>query len=169
MPQKRYTPNSTFKKVVVLRLDRQSQAGYVDPAQLGRGESVELLTVAGEHRSLPLDQVKGVYFVRDFSEPFEPARKFFLSRPRQEGLWVRLLFHDGDLMDALVPNDLLGLLERGIHVTPPDSRGNSLRLFIPRSALREFRVLGVVGTARHARTTGAASSPQGNLFGSGSA
>jgi len=168
LPEKHYIPNSTFKKVVVLRLNRQSDAGYVDPAQLGRSEFIDLLTLEGERRSVPLGEVKGVYFVRDFGEPFEPARKFFLSRPRQEGLWVRLLFHDGDRMDGLVPNDLLGLLERGIHITPPDSRGNSLRLFIPRSALVEFRVLGVVGTARHARATAVASSPQGNLFQGGS-
>ena len=168
MPQKHYTPNSTFKKVVVVRLDRKFHPGYVDPVHLGRSECIDLLTLEGEHQSVPLGEVKGVYFVRDFDESFEPARKFFLSRPRQEGLWVRLLFHDGDRMDALAPNDLLDMLERGIHVTPPDSRGNSLRLFIPRSALLEFRVLGVIGTARHARTAALAPGPQGNLFETGS-
>lgn len=148
----------------MLRLDGKSHAGYLDPAHLGKAELIDLLSVEGEHRSVPLKDVKGVYFVRDFSEPFQPARKFFLSRPRQEGLWVRLLFIDGDRMDGLVPNDLLGLLERGIHVTPPGSHGNSLRLFIPHPALREFRVLGVVGAARHTRAPDLAASPQGNLF-----
>lgn len=164
MSAKRQIASSTFKKVVVHRLDGESRAGYLDPAGLGKSEFIDLLTVEGEHRSVPVNEVKGVYFVRDFDAPFELDRKFFLSRPRQEGLWVRLLFVDGDRMDGLVPNDLLGLLERGIHVTPPNRHGNSLRLFIPHPALREFRVLGVVGAARHTRVPALATSPQGNLF-----
>lgn len=152
----------------MVRLDRKSEAGYLDPAHLGQGEAIDLLTLDGEHQSIPLGEVKGVYFVRQFGKPFEPARKFFLSRPRQEGLWVRLLFLDRDQIDALVPNDLIGLLERGIYVTPPDSHGNNLRLFVPRTALSEFRVLGVVGATRHRRTTAATTGPQGNLFESGS-
>lgn len=148
---KRQPPSSTFKKVVVVRIDRKTQPGYLDPVQLGQGDAVDLLTLEGEHQELPLQQVRSVYFVRDFNGPFEPSRKSFLSRPRQEGLWVRLRFADGDQIEGLVPNDLLHLLERGIQITPPDLNGNSLRVFIPRAALAEFRVLGVVGEARRAR------------------
>lgn len=136
---------------MVLGLDRKTQAGYLDPAQLGQGDSVDLLTLDGSHQAVPLREVKSIYFVRDFDGPFEPARKSFMSRPRQEGLWVRLRFADGDQLEGLVLNDLLHLLERGIQITPPDLNGNSLRVFIPRAALSEFRVLGVVGETRRAR------------------
>lgn len=152
----------------MVRLDHNSQSGYVDPAELGPNEIVDLLTMEGAHEAIPLREVKAVYFVREFNETFEPVRKAFLSRPRQEGLWVRLLFVDGDRMEGLVPNDLLGLLERGIHITPPDSHGNAVRLYIPRAALTELRVLGVIGAARHARTGAVAASPQGRLFETGS-
>jgi hypothetical protein len=162
---KRQPPSSTFKKVVLVRVDRNSEQGYLDPAQLGHGDSIDLLTLSGEHQAVPLKQVKSVYFVRDFNGPFEPARKAFLSRPRQEGLWVSLRFIDGDQLEGIVPNDLLTLLERGIHITPPDMNGNSLRVFIPRAALAEFRVLGVVGAARRTRQpTAASAGPQRELF-----
>jgi hypothetical protein len=164
LPEKRQTANSTFKKVVVARLDGKSQSGYVDPGRLGRSDAVELLTTGGEHQSIPFGEVKGVYFVRNFEEPFQPARKSFLSRPRQEGLWVRLQFVDGERLEGSVPNDLLKLLETGIQITPPDSHGNSLRLFIPRAALAEFRVLGVVGAGRQTRVAAPAAIPQGSLF-----
>ena len=49
---------------------------------------------------------------------------------------------------GIVSNDLLDLLDTGVQLTPPDLHGNSLRLFIPRTALEEMRVLGVVGVAR---------------------
>jgi hypothetical protein len=164
LPQKRHTSNSTFKKVVLVRLDGKTHPGYVDPAQLGQSEQVQVLTLQGENQSVPLTDVKCVYFVRDFEGPFEPARKSFLSRPRQEGLWVGLKFVDGDRLEGLAPNDLLGLLERGIQITPPDGHANSVRLFIPRTALAEFRVLGVVGATRRARAPALTQSPQGSLF-----
>jgi hypothetical protein len=165
LPLSRHKPTSTFKKVVVVHLDRKTQPGYLDPAQLGRAESVELLTLDGAHQSIPFPEVKSVHFVREFDQPVAPARKSFLSRPRQEGLWVRLRFVDGDQIEGLVPNNLLGLLEHGIQITPPDSNGNNLRLFIPRTALTEFVVLGVVGAARRARPAPTrVPASQGDLF-----
>jgi hypothetical protein len=148
---KNRVPASTHKKVVVLLLDRTPVKGYVDSRALGSAETVDLLTVDGEHRSIDLKAVKLVYFVREFLEPFEPDRKVFLSRPKLDGLWVRLRFRDEDVMEGIVSNNLLDLLDTGVQLTPPDLHGNSLRMFIPRSALSEMKVLGVVGAARRVR------------------
>jgi hypothetical protein len=148
------SPASTHKKVVVLLLDRRSWKGYLNPITLGRSESIDLLTLDGEHESLPLREVKSVYFVREFKEPFEPERKRFLSRPKVDGLWVRLRFLDEDAMEGIVANNLLDLLDSGVQLMPPDVHGNVLHMFIPRSALAELKVLGVVGVARRrARAT----------------
>jgi hypothetical protein len=143
-------PAGSRKKVVVVRLDRTATQGYLDPAGLGRAENLDLLTPEGEMRAIPVDQVRCIYFVRDFAESFEPERKTFFSRPKLDGLWVRLTFRDNDTIEGLIPNDLLDLLENGVQITPPDLHGNSLRIFIPRSALAEMKVLGVVGVARRA-------------------
>jgi hypothetical protein len=143
-------PTSTHKKVVVLLLDRSTVRGYLNPAMLGRTETIDLLTPEGEHRAIALLDVKSVYFVREFLDSFQPERKTFLSRPKLDGLWVRLRFRDDDVMEGIVSNDLLDLLDTGVQLTPPDLHGNSLRMFIPRSALEEMKVLGVVGVARRA-------------------
>jgi hypothetical protein len=159
-------PASTHKKVVVLLLDRTPIRGYLNPALLGKLDTIDLLSPDGEHQEVALKEVKSVYFVREFKEPFEPERKVFLSRPKLDGLWVRLKFRDADVMEGIVSNDLLDLLDTGVQLTPPDLHGNSLRMFIPRSALEEMKVLGVVGVAR--RTPGAAKGPgaaQPKLFG----
>ena len=92
--------------------------------------------------------MRSIYFVRDFSEDFEPERKAFLSRPKLDGLWVRLKFRDQDTIEGVVPNDLLSLLDRGVQISPPDLHGNTLKIFIPRTAMTELMVLGVVGIAR---------------------
>jgi len=165
---KRGTPSSTHKKVVVLLLDRTAIRGYLNAATLGRAETIDLLTPEGEHKSIELRDVKSVHFVREFLEPFEPERKTFLSRPKLDGLWVRLRFRDDDVMEGIVSNDLLDLLDTGVQLTPPDLHGNSLRLFIPRTALEEMKVLGVVGvarrTARDASATRAIAAAQPKLF-----
>lgn len=141
-------PASTHKKVAVFLLDGSSEPGYLNPATLGAGDGLDLLTAGGEHRSIPLTDLKAVCFVREFSGPFEPERKTFLSRPKLDGLWVRLRFRDEDEMEGVVSNDLLALLGSGVQLTPPDLHGNVVRMFIPRSALVEMKVLGVVGAAR---------------------
>jgi len=163
---KNRAPASTHKKVVVLLLDRTPGRGYLNPATLGHTDSVDLLTHDGEHKSIALKDVKCVYFVREFLEPFEPERKTFLSRPKLDGLWVRLKFRDSDVMEGIVSNDLLDLLDTGVKLTPPDLHGNSLRMFIPRTALEEMKVLGVVGIARRTpRDARAAAAAQPKLFG----
>jgi hypothetical protein len=141
-------PASTHKKVVVLLLNRTAVRGYLNPATLGRSDEIDLLSLDGEQKSIQLDEVKSVYFVREFKDPFEPERKTFLSRPKLDGLWVRLRFKDDDAMEGIVSNNLLDLLDTGVRLTPPDLHGNVLHMFIPRTALAEMKVLGVVGVAR---------------------
>ncbi len=142
------TPASTHKKVVVLLLDRTTLRGYLNPAALGDVDTFDLLTPGGEHRSVAVKDVRSIYFVREFGDDFEPDRKAFLSRPKLEGLWVRLRFRDNDSIEGVVPNDLLSLLDRGVQITPPDLHGTTLKIFIPRTALSEMTVLGVVGISR---------------------
>ncbi len=160
---KNRAPASTRKKVVVLLLDRSTLHGYLNPEQLGRADSIDLLTPDGEHHSLELSEARSIYFVREFGDPFEPERKAFFSRPKLDGLWVRLKFRDNDTLEGVVPNDLLSLLDHGVQITPPDLHGNSLRIFIPRAALAEMTVLGVVGIARRTPRA-AAAAPQQKLF-----
>jgi len=148
-----------------LLLDHSHLNGYLNPATLARAESLDLLTPDGEHVSVAMLAVKSVYFVREFPEAFQQERKVFLSRPKLDGLWVRLRFRDEDVMEGIVANDLLDLLDSAVQLMPPDLHGNTLRLFIPRSALAEMKVLGVVGAARRTpRAAGAAASSQSKLF-----
>lgn len=141
-------------------LDRATARGYLNPAKLGDSETLDLLTQEGEHRAFALKDVRSIYFVREFKDDFQPERKAFLSRPKLEGLWVRLKFRDNDTIEGVVPNDLLSLLDRGVQITPPDLHGTTLKIYIPRTALSEMIVLGVVGIAR--RKPPAA--PQPSLF-----
>jgi hypothetical protein len=110
-----------------------------------------------------LAKVRSIYFVRDFSSDFEPERKAFLSRPKLDGLWVRLRYLDGETLEGVIPNDLLSLLDNGVQITPPDLNTTTDRIFVPRAALAEVTVLGVVGIARR-KPAAAAAAAQPRLF-----
>lgn len=137
---------STHKKVIVRKMDRDSVQGYVAPAFISDGK-VELLNTAGKVVLIDLAEVKGVYFVRAFDESESFARKTFATRPRTEGLWVRLKFRDNEILEGMMPNDLTQLSADGFLFTPPDTRSNTQRIFVPRSALAELTVLAVIGGA----------------------
>ena len=155
------SPASTHKKVVIELLEKKLLRGYLNPSRLAQAESLDLLTQEGTHEEVPLEKVRAVYFVRDLRDDIEMERKSFLSRPKLDGLWVRLRFLDGESLEGVIPNDLLGLQENGLHMTPPDFHSNTDRIFVPRTALTEFTVLGVVGIARRKP---AAAEPQPRLF-----
>jgi hypothetical protein len=161
---KNRAPASTHKKVVIVLADKKPVRGYLNPGRLGQSDPIDLLTPDGEHEEIPLSRVRSIYFVRDFSDGFEPERKAFLSRPKLDGLWVRLRYIDGDTIEGVVPNDLLTMLDNGIQITPPDLNSTTDRIFIPRSALTEFTVLGVVGIARRKPAAAAAGAIQPRLF-----
>jgi len=160
------TAASTHKKVIVELLDKKLVRGYLNPGKLGEGAGsggLDLLTQNGAHEDILLTKVRAVYFVRDLEDNIELERKSFLSRPKLDGLWVKLRFADGDSLEGVIPNDLLGLLDNGVQITPPDFNSNADRIYVPRTALTELTVLGVVGIARR-KPAAAGETAQPRLF-----
>jgi uncharacterized protein DUF6982 len=160
---KNRAPASTHKKVIVVLADRKALRGYLNAGRLGQTDSVDLLTQDGTHQEIPVAKIRSIYFVREFSDQFEPERKAFLSRPKLDGLWVRLRYADGESLEGLIPNDLISLLDNGLHITPPDLNSTTDHIFVPRSALSEVTVLGVVGIARR-KPAAVAAAAQSRLF-----
>lgn len=142
---------STHKKVVVRKMDRDSLHGFVSPSNFIHEGKLELLNTAGNVVTMELRDIKGVYFVREFSDVEAPTRKTFTTRPRTEGLWVRLRFKDNEVLEGLLPNDLAVMPAEGYLITPPDLRANTQRIFVPRTALESLKVLAVIGAGRRTR------------------
>lgn len=156
---------SSHKKVIVRRFTGDLLPGYLAWSQFleptdgapARADSwaLHLLDLAGRVIPVRLSEVKMVCYVRDFNladtrDPERLTRRSFLARPRGEGLWVRITFRTGDLLEGLAPTDLSFaddlLLDRGIQLVPPDTRSNTQRVYIPRSAITELQVLAVVSS-----------------------
>jgi hypothetical protein len=137
---------STTKKAVIRRFDREPLAGYLNPLTYQQPTGVELLSADGNVATVPYGEIKTVSFVRDFDAGDETTRLVFNTRPKMEGLWIRFQFRDGDVMEGVMPNNLLPADPLGFTFIPPDPYSNHQRVFIPRVALRSVEVLGVVGS-----------------------
>jgi hypothetical protein len=159
---------STHKKVVVRKLDRDSINGYVAPGNFVHEGKLELLNTAGNVVGLDLRDIKSVYFVREFGDSESSMRKTFTSRPRTEGLWVRLKFKDNEVLEGMMPNDLSLNSAEGFLINPPDLRSNTQRIFVPRTALESLTVLAVIGATRRRRRGVPADTRQVQLFEQGS-
>lgn len=146
---------SSRKKVVVRRFSPGLLWGYLPASGFVQEGQLHLLDLGGRVQPLPLTDVKFVSYVRDFNtadmvNPERLLRRTFLARPRTEGLWLRLTLRDGDRMEGLAPLDLSladGWAEDlGVQLVPPDIRGNTQRLYIPRLAIETMETVAVVTT-----------------------
>ena len=159
--------SSTTKKVVVRRFDRESIPAFVNLGNFIQSEFVEILLVSGSTQQVPHREIKSIAFVKDFDPPRgQTEQKTFNSRPKIEGLWVRMRFRDGELYEGLLANNLAQVESAGFYVTPPNSSANVHRLFVPRAALDEMLVLAVVG-GKSAKQKPSTKQGQIELFGDG--
>jgi hypothetical protein len=147
------------KPVIVRKLTRDWCAGYA-AANLacdrpeGDNPELELLLSSGKLLRIEWSQVKWVCYVRELGageasgndnvNPERLLRRRFTSRPRIAGVWLRLTLADGEELEGVAANDRSLVDGPGLLLTPPDTRSNTQRVFVPRSSIRELTVLGVV-------------------------
>ena len=156
---------STTKKVLVSRFDREPLSGFVNPQSYLLADGLELLSQSGAVSVIPYQEIKLVCFVRDFQQG-EPRKelRLFSTRPKMEGLWVRMRFRDGDAMDGMLANNLLHLDSYGLSVVPPDPGFQNQRIFVPKAALTTVQVLGVVGSPLRVRKAKPVAKEQIEMF-----
>jgi hypothetical protein len=154
---------STHKKVIVRKMNRDAVSGYVSSNFVADGK-LELLNTEGNVVLIDLADIKGVFFVREFTDSETLTRKTFTTRPRAEGLWVRLRFRDNEVLEGLMSSDLMQASPAGFLINPPDVRSNTQRIFVPRSAITELKVLAVIGGQQRRRKAVSSDERQRKMF-----
>jgi hypothetical protein len=163
------------KKVIIRGFGGALAWGYLPAAGFVEAGELVMMEVDGRSKRILLGEVKLVCFVRDFNredgvDPERMGRRAFQARPRGEGLWLKLTLQDGETLEGLASVDLMQMdalvQDGGLFLTPPELKNNVIRMFVPRAAMAEMEVLGMV-TAPSKRVTArkAADEAQGGLFG----
>jgi Family of unknown function (DUF6982) len=133
-------------KIIARTRNGKCFKGYLrDGRFLTRG-ILRMTTV--DHHDLPVDlkQLKGVFFVRDFEGNKDHLEsKILVSDPDRPGLRVRLRFEDNETMEGVVENHLDLIQSEGFFFWPADPEANNNLIFVVKSSLLGFRVLGVKG------------------------
>lgn len=152
------------KKVVVARFDRETLRGFVQSPGGFLAGHIELLTPDGALLRIPYPEAKLVCFVRDFDagESWRDHRTFS-TRPKTAGLWLRLHFRDGDLIEGMLANNLLLVESSGFSIIPPDPTFQNQKIFVPRAALEDVQVLGVIGSPLRRRPVKKVEKEEGQL------
>ena len=138
------------KPVIVRKFSREWLSGYAASEEMGSTHELELLDSSGKVNRISWDQIKWVCSVRelpasgDTSNPERLLRRRFTAKPRNPGIWLRILFPDGEELEGLAPNDRTLITGAGLFITPPDTRSNTQRVFIPRSAIAQLELLGLI-------------------------
>lgn len=160
---------SNRKPVIVRKFSRDWVAGYAGALFGQDAPALELLDLSGKVVTFSWETVKWVCYVRDFpaGEQANPERlmqKKFAVRPRSSGLWVRMTLIDGDELEGLAANDRSLIEGAGLMVTPPDTRSNTQRIYVPRMAIQSLEVVSLIGTGRTKRPADSPALAQPELF-----
>lgn len=131
----------------MVRFEREPVLGIVSLQDYFGPAGVEVLSVSGSLVIVPHAEVKAICFLRDIEDagPWKPHRAF-TSRPKSAGLWIRIVFQDGDSLEGMIANDLNQLEPDGISLVPPEPGAAAQRILVPRQAARSIQVLGVIGS-----------------------
>lgn len=151
---------SVRKPVIVRKFSRDWCAGYAEAGFGQAGAELEILDLNGKVLRIGWEQVKWVCYVRDFPashslDPSNPERllhKRFTTRPRTAGVWVRMTLTDGDELEGLAANDLSLVSGAGLLLTPPDTRSNTQRIYVPRQAIQTLELVSLIGAPGPRRT-----------------
>lgn len=154
---------SQRKPVIVRKFSRDWCAGYAEASFGQVGAELEILDLNGKVLRIGWEQVKWVCYVRDFpaGETANPERllqKRFAVRPRTPGLWLRMTLTDGEELEGLATNDRSLVEGAGLLLTPPDTRSNTQRIYVPRQAIQTLEVVSLIGSVsrKRAEATGRA-------------
>lgn len=93
---------------------------------------------------IPAEDLKAVFYVNSFegNSSHKPLN-FSTSAPIVHGIWVRLQFRDGEVMEGIVYNSLRFLIDPGFFLIPTDPGSNNKLAYIVKSSLVDHRILGL--------------------------
>ena len=163
---------SVRKPVIVRKFSRDWYAGYAGATFGHDTPELEILDLNGKVLTIAWEQVKWVCFIRDFpassndqANPERLMQKRFAVRPRTAGLWLRMTLTDGEELEGLAANDRSLVEGSGLLLTPPDTRSNTQRIYVPRSAIQLLEVVSLIGAAARKRAAASKKPPdQPQLF-----
>ena len=116
-------------------------------------------TASAECSTIQTSEAKAVFFVKQHDGALDHDEVKFFADMAPTDLWIRIRFADGEVLEGQTHNDTRLLFDPGIWLRPFDSTGNNILVYVPKSSVVEFHVMGVaIHRAEEAVTSAVAGS-----------
>ena len=90
------------------------------------------------------DQVQAMFFIHSFTgDAAHHKLRFHAYTPATNGIWMRVTFGHGEVMEGFVMNSLRYLVDDGFFLQPTDPDGNNKLVYIMKSSLIDHQILGL--------------------------
>jgi hypothetical protein len=142
--------------MLVIQFGGRTVKGYAERSQwedLNSRESVPVFRSVGSRTAedIPLDGVKAIFFVKSFEGKSHEDLRFHDHLPAPECLWVRATFDDGEVIEGLIANDAIHVIHEGFYMSPIDPEGNNWLIYILKTKLKDFQILGLRAAPKNMR------------------
>jgi hypothetical protein len=142
---------------VVIHLGTELVKGYLEShtwttiedllrqAPAGLPTTLRVRRVGSDHfEEIHTQNAKAVFYVNSFEgDVWHKDLKFSTRAPIVHGIWVRLEFLDGELLEGIVYNTIHFLVNPGFFLYPTDPESNNRLVYVFKNQLKDFRILGL--------------------------
>jgi hypothetical protein len=129
-------------KVVIRLLNGQIKKGFVDDFWPS-AKHILFKDRNGKEEDLQLKELKALFYVDRFegNKKHSEAKQYPSREAMPSGVAVRIKFKDNEMIEGLASNT--SMFSTGFFLTPADPDSNNKRIFVVKSALEEYVVIGL--------------------------
>jgi hypothetical protein len=141
-------PNDT-RRVIIRYANGSILRGYLNEEEIqdlktSSTDQLAIQNVAGNREMVEVSGLKAIFFVKSFEGSQDYSEfKVFTHQPSGVGVWVRVHFHDGEVMEGIAPNELGTFADPVFSLTPPDPQSNNETVILSKNCLENMQILGL--------------------------
>ena len=92
---------------------------------------------------ISIKDVKAIFYVHNFDgDANHKEMSFYGKSPIVHGIWMRVQFLDGEVIEGIVHNSIRYLVDPGFYLVPTHPGSNNRLIYVSKSQLADHRVLG---------------------------
>lgn len=128
-------------KVVIHTRKHQVYRGFSKKEFIN--DSIRILDEDGKESTFSLQDLKALFFVKEFSgDPSYDEVLFLNKKEPSPWLWVHVEFEDGETIEGRIKNDKEIIMDsKGFFLWISDELANSDTVYVIKDAIRTFRVV----------------------------
>lgn len=142
----RLDSGEVIKGFFTIDADASLEAVLNDSTTNGSQSIMVKVAPTNESISVAWSDVKSIFFVKSFRG--DPARKdlrFYAKGPAVGEVLAEIRFNDNEVIEGIIDNSAKHIVGDGILMQPSDPNSNNLMIYANKSAIANYRVLGVRG------------------------